>query len=277
MRWNVRWLAVALVPAVGLGLWMGSPSGSAADPTPTDLKIPDDQVKSLIEANASLIKDALDKDKFDQKALGRSKSKLKFAAMDIALLSQLQAGGANAKSMATLRDAAVKFTKDVDALNANPNLADLKKAADMLKMDIAADAKADPKAIALHAIPGGSGGGNVFELHDVMTVFKAPTGGGLGLEKYIRDSMKKVDDPKKLATAAYMSLMAVEYGALMPPQGVTGPKLKQWEKYSDDSKKASLELAAAASGGKAKEKDAMAAAKKLDGTCTICHNTFRVD
>jgi hypothetical protein len=260
MRKNVYRLAAGCALAVGLALWLGRPSGAA------DAEVPADQYKVLVADEIDLIKDTAEKATLDKKTIGREKARLKSASLLIALYAQGAKGGD-----ANLRDAAIEVAKAADALEVGAKT-------DMVKQKLANLKPGAPapgvKTTDLTKLMGGSG--PLFELHDVMTPFKAATGGGVGLEKYIRDTIKKVDDPKNVVKAGYKSAAIMAIAEQMPPQGVTGAKQKQWEKYAEESRKNALDLAAMA-GGKGKDKEIMAAAKKLDGSCTTCHNTFRVD
>lgn len=133
------------------------------------------------------------------------------------------------------------------------------------------------------------------DLEELMHVFSLRTakGGGLGvgskpgaiapdgIEQQIITLGKKPLDKAKLdaeaddlARMAYIAAAVGEITTAKPPAKDEGKKKKKdWIKFSEESKAAALELAAAA-----KSKDPAgvhSAAKKLDSKCDACHDIFK--
>jgi cytochrome c556 len=133
------------------------------------------------------------------------------------------------------------------------------------------------------------------DLEELMHVFSLRTakGGGVGvgskagaispdgIEQQIITLGKKPLDKAKLdaeaddlVRMAYVAAAVGEITIAKPPLKDEGKKKKKdWIKFSEDSKTAALELAAAAKG---KDPAAVhAAAKKLDSKCDACHDIFK--
>lgn len=122
------------------------------------------------------------------------------------------------------------------------------------------------------------------QLEIVMQPYRVTVGGGMGIEKDIRDAIKK-DSPPKLDPAA-VELLAVRAAVLnaysfhVPNEKATikAENKKLWEKYSTESVGIAKDLAVeAAKGAKADEKKMRALLSGLDGRCKECHNKFRDD
>ncbi|MBX9626849.1 MAG: cytochrome c, partial [Gemmataceae bacterium] len=135
---------------------------------------------------------------------------------------------------------------------------------------------------ALEALKAGKGGGALGDKHDledVMSPFRAAKVGGLNIEKDLKDGAKT----GKLAAADAEVLGArcvalAEYTLKMPnDKAKTSPAMtKNWEKWTKDMAAAGKAVAdEAGKGDKADAKKLTAALKKLDSSCTNCHNQFR--
>jgi hypothetical protein len=122
------------------------------------------------------------------------------------------------------------------------------------------------------------------QLELIMQPYRVTVGGGMGIEKDIRDAIKK-DNPAKLDPAA-VELLAVRTAVLnaysfhVPNEKATikADSKKLWEKYSSESVGLAKDLAAeAAKGAKADEKKMRTLLSGIDGRCKECHNKFRDD
>ena len=137
---------------------------------------------------------------------------------------------------------------------------------------------------ALKAGKGGPGGlDGKYDLEDVMSPFRVAKSGGLNMEKDIKDDMAYAKDKnkgKQLAAADAEVLGArcvalAEYTLKMPnDKAKTSPAMtKSWEKITKDMAVAGKAVAEEA--GKGDAKKLSAALKRLDASCTNCHNQFR--
>jgi hypothetical protein len=128
--------------------------------------------------------------------------------------------------------------------------------------------KADPKA--LKGIDG------AFDLEDVMSPFRIARSGGLNIEKDIRDNIKagKIDAKDAVVIGARSAALS-EYTAKLPNDKAktNATMTAKWERWSKDMGNAGKELCEA--GTKGDGKAMLVALKKLDGSCSNCHNDFR--
>jgi hypothetical protein len=84
---------------------------------------------------------------------------------------------------------------------------------------------------------------------------------------------KQANDLAQMAfTIAAVSHVAQAKG--MPKDAKKG-KPEDWKKWAESMNKDALELADLAKGGKATPEQIHVVAKRLDGTCTKCHDTFK--
>ena len=131
--------------------------------------------------------------------------------------------------------------------------------------------KADPAA--LKAIDG------KFDLEDIMSQFRLAKSGGNNIEKDIRDGMKGgTIDPKAAELIGARSSALAVYTEKMPnAKAMVSPAMtKKWEKWSKDMGGAGKELAEeGGKGAKADAKKLVMLLKKLDSSCSNCHNEFR--
>lgn len=135
----------------------------------------------------------------------------------------------------------------------------------------AAKGLASPKAdaAAVKAIAG------KYDLEDVMSQFRLAKSGGMNIEKDIRDGMKGGNIDPKLAEliGARSAALAVFTEKMPNEKAKTNPAMtKRWEELSKQMAAAGKELAEEA--GK-KGKNLTPLLKKLDATCSNCHNDFR--
>lgn len=118
-----------------------------------------------------------------------------------------------------------------------------------------------------------------FDLEDVMSQFRLAKSGGMNIEKDIRDGSKSGSiDPKLAELIGARSAGLAVYTEKMPNEkATTTPAMKsKWEKFSKDMGAAGKELAEeAGKGAKSDAKKITALLKKLDASCSNCHNDFR--
>jgi len=118
-----------------------------------------------------------------------------------------------------------------------------------------------------------------FDLEDVMSPFRVAKAGGLNIEKDIRDATKGGKmEPKNAALIGARSAALAEYTIKLPnDKAKTNPSMTaKWERWSKDMGVAGKELSEEA--GKADKSDPkkiLAGLKKLDASCSNCHNDFR--
>ena len=130
---------------------------------------------------------------------------------------------------------------------------------------------ADPAAV--KAIEG------KFDLEDVMSQFRLAKSGGNNIEKDIRDGMKSgAIDPKAAELIGARSAALAVYTEKLPnDKAKTAPAMtKKWEKWAKDMAGTGKELAEEGNkGAKADAKKLTGLLKKLDASCSNCHNEFR--
>lgn len=117
-----------------------------------------------------------------------------------------------------------------------------------------------------------------YDLEDVMSQFRLAKSGGMNIEKDIRDGYKSGNiDPKLAELVGARSAGLAVYTEKMPnDKAMTNPAMKtKWEKFSKDMAAAGKELAEEAGKPKADAKKLTAILKKLDASCSNCHNDFR--
>ncbi len=128
--------------------------------------------------------------------------------------------------------------------------------------------KADPAA--LKAAEG------AFDLEDVMRPFALTRSGGLNIEKDIRDNIKggKIDAKDAVLIGARSAALADFTAKLPNDKANTSPQMKaKWERWAKDMGTAGKDLCDAA--GKNDAKGMLGALRKLDASCSNCHNDFR--
>jgi hypothetical protein len=131
--------------------------------------------------------------------------------------------------------------------------------------------KADPAAV--------KGIVGKYDLEDVMSQFRLAKSGGLNIEKDIRDAIKSGSiDPKAAELiGARSSALGVHTEKMPNDKATTNANMKsKWETYSKSMIGAGKELAEeGGKGAKADAKKLLTSLKKLDGSCSNCHNDFR--
>jgi len=255
---NRRWFLLGLSSLfLGLlGLTISDPAHAATIAT--------NDFKSVIDNEIKYIKTRLGEPKVE-KAFGT----LKTTAFVIAHLAQTQMDvkDSDPKQLATLRDAALKIA---GALN-KKDIAGATKLVSTLTADIEADASVDTKPVKLIGL-------HDFELHTLMSPFRSEKANGRGYEKAVRDLAKGVKTTA-VADATILAYKLDAYADLtaeMAPADAGATKTKaNWVKWSSERKKHAGDAVKAMKTGKGGEKAAAASFKKLDASCTSCHNVFR--
>ncbi|HEV3260851.1 MAG TPA: cytochrome c [Gemmataceae bacterium] len=256
MRTHARLLvAGVLVPALGFGLL-------AAGDSPGPPVLPETALAVVVkEAVKNIEKPA---DKMTAKRIRANAFMVAVAAQD-AMLNK----GADARRLATLRDAAIRLAKA--AAGKRVNQAEAKKEAAVLasfpNIEPAADAKTDPVDLK-----------DEFELADVMRVFdKANKGGqGVELQLVILQQQKRPYTPKQMAdfeTSAYKTAMIAALSRGQDEKATTKADKKQWQQWSDNMQKLSLELLQAS--GARDSKHFKVTLRKLSDSCASCHEKFK--
>jgi hypothetical protein len=268
MATSIRWKAAGLAAlAVGFGLLAVSGNGAAADSKGGDLYkpvVPDEMLTILITEESKSLKDALAKAS-DKKMAAKAKA----AAFMIAVYSQeeVNRGGSKAAAMAGLREIALKVAKNVG----DGKLDDAKKlAADITPAGRADDAAAG-RPVVVH---------QEFDIETLMQVFKPDRSGGLEWEKKLLTLAQK---KAAYSTADYKTLVPLMYRiaavaqpteAFAPaPMGKKTPD--EWIKLSREMGMEALAVADLAKKPKPDDKMVKAAVKKVEATCTSCHDKYR--
>ncbi len=199
--------------------------------------------------------------------------RVKSASVLLALYAQDHLAGKDGAKMAALRDGALKIAGKAKSSSA------VTKSAAELATDVAALAKlsagsGDAKPTDLKKIIEETS----LDLMDVMDLFSSSIGGGMNIERDIRE-MKK-DGPKGMDEAYLLAVRTAYISDLtlhLPNEmASSGAGKKSWDGYTMDMKKFSMEIALEAAKGDKGDKDKIkAAAGKLDASCTNCHNKFR--
>ena len=117
------------------------------------------------------------------------------------------------------------------------------------------------------------------DLEDVMSPFRVSKGGGMNIEKDIRDFKKagKIEAKDAELIGARCAVLA-DYASKMPNDkaSVSNATKQKWEKLCKDMAATSKDLTdEAAKGYKADAKKLLATLIKLDNTCITCHGDFR--
>lgn len=166
----------------------------------------------------------------------------------------------------------ISYGDDATKAQAAKVLAALKGGKDMKTPAALAKDLTAPKAGKAGSIEG------LYDLDDVMYTFRnSKVGtGGLNIEKDLRDALKekKIDAKDALVLGARTAALA-EYTVKMPSEkATTNASMKtKWERWSKDMVAAGTELTEAATKNDAKAM--LTAVKKIDKSCSDCHNDFK--
>jgi hypothetical protein len=131
-----------------------------------------------------------------------------------------------------------------------------------------ASPKADPGAL--------KGVEGAYDLEDVMSPFRIARSGGMNMEKDIKDAIKgnKLDAKEAVVIGARSVALAEYSDKLTYESANSNPSMNdKSERWAKDMGTAGKELCDA--GGKNDAKAVMAAIRKLDASCSNCHNDFR--
>jgi hypothetical protein len=181
----------------------------------------------------------------------------------VALYAQTLNEGGKSGSLATLRDAALKVA---DALN-KEDFAAAATLAMTLSPKMPADPNAKPAALPLQTM---------LDIGDLMSQFKVARSGGQDLEKLMNDFIKKPTSGLDLKAAGLLANKVAtisQYTEAMPPAAAANKDPKKWVQWSQDMRAAALDVSKAAKAGKAA--DTKQALKRMEASCTSCHNVFR--
>ncbi|MDB5312536.1 MAG: hypothetical protein JWO38_6738 [Gemmataceae bacterium] len=237
------------LPAGGTALLAGFCFLAAATAAPD---LPKDSTKKAVAADTAALKDKIDDIAADP-AKGRGKARTaKALALTLAVYGDDATKGQAAKVLIAL------------------DKKDYKGAADAAK-GLASPA-ADPAAL--------KGLDGKFDLEDVMSPFRPARSGGLNIEKDIKDGTKGAGklDPKDAELIGARTAALAEYTLKLPnDKAKTNDKTTtNWERWAKDMGATSKDLTdEAAKGDKADQKKLLILLKKLDASCSNCHNDFR--
>jgi hypothetical protein len=169
--------------------------------------------------------------------------------------------------MAGLRDTALKLAKAVS----DGKLDEAKKLAGDVTPAGKPDAAAKPGPVPV---------AEDFEIDILMQVFKPERGGGLEWEKKFQTLMNKraaytPADYKQIVPMMYRIATVAQVTEAMVPAPMGKKTPADWVKYSHDMESEAIAAAELAKKSKPDDKMVKAALKKLDATCTACHEKFR--
>jgi hypothetical protein len=121
-----------------------------------------------------------------------------------------------------------------------------------------------------------------YDLNDVMAPFRLTRSGGLNIEKDIKDAISprgtgKIEPAVAELIGARTAPLADIIDTMPNDKAKTNSAMTaKWSKFSKDMAKASKELTEeGGKGDKADPKKLIATLKKLDASCSNCHNEFR--
>lgn len=273
-------VGVLLALILLLGAHAGA-NGKADDAAIWKPVLPEADFKPLVEQAVKGIQEELSAGSPSAKAANKARG----LAVLIAVYAQssMNRPGANAGSLAAVRDAAVKLADTIQ----QKKFADAAKQAEaLLKAD---GGPAKPSLVALHKLS---------EREDLTTItmqlFAVRTKGGLGLgsrpaknvdgieARFVALGRKPLDpadlakQADEIAHAAYATAMLAEITHALAPEKDDGKKKRaDWITWSEQMRDAGVQLAEAA---RAKNpKDVRAAASKLNASCASCHDTYRTN
>jgi len=240
-------------------------NGPAAE-QPAAIVVTPAELAAIVKESIKPIKQALAKPKDKTSA-----NRIRTNAFVIALAAQnaVQGSGPDAQKAARLRDAALELAADTDG----KQIKDVSAAARVAKV-IAAYPEIDTH------VNGSNGPVDLlkqFDMADIMRTFDKPVKGGQGIELQLitLSNVRRVYKPAQMAgwhlSALKTALLAHAVSGHDP--GMEAAKKKQWHDFSED-----MERAAYATMGTASNKDSKLfklAIKKLNDTCTACHDVFK--
>jgi len=256
------------VTAVSLGVLNLGQSSAADAKSGGDLYkpiLPENVFSQLVTEEAKSLKEAVGK-AGDKKQAVKARS----LALMIAIYAQGEAarGGPKAQAMAGLRDAALNVARAIG----DGKIDDAKKLVDDIKPTGKADPSAKPGALAIH---------DDFDMDTLMQVFRRDRSAGLEWELKLN---KLVEKRGAYSPAEYQQIVPLMYRIAAIAQATEayaptmpmGKKLPaDWIKLSKEMGEESLAVAELAKKSKPDDKMVKAALKKVENTCTVCHEKFR--
>jgi cytochrome c556 len=117
-----------------------------------------------------------------------------------------------------------------------------------------------------------------YDIEDVMSQFRLAKSGGNNIEKDLREGIKNGMEPKAAELAGARSAALAIYTEKMPNDKAktSATMTGKWERWAKEMGAAGKNLAEeGAKGAKADAKKLNALMKKLDASCSNCHNDFR--
>ena len=192
----------------------------------------------------------------------RSADRARFALLVLAELAQQDLAGPDGAQRATVRDAAIALAARIKAKEYDAARKDLDALATLPAQPSAKKEKT--KII-----------DSLVEIDDVMTLFREPKLGGLGIEAEF-DKLGAAKGPLPATALDDRLLLFAHLAAVtgaMAEAHIPDKKQKEWKSYALVMKKTGLELADAV---KAKDgKAALAALGRANANCAACHKVFR--
>jgi Cytochrome C' len=267
MGTSVRRPAGLAASGIGLAFLLIAGHGAAADAKSGAVYkpvMPRDVFTQVVTEDGKALKDAVAKASDKKQA-----SKARSVALLIAVYAQQEAnrGGDKAAHLVGMRDAALKLAKAI----ADNKLDEAKKLAAEITPNGSAAPSGTSGTIAVH---------EDFEIDTLMQVFKPERGGGLEWEKKLQTLVNKRSaytpaEYKQIVPLAYrVAAIAQPTEAFAPaPMGKKTPA--EWIKYSQEMGKEAVDAAELAAKAKPDDKAVKAALKKIDATCTNCHDKYR--
>lgn len=238
----------------------GSSSGDRYKPI-----LPEGVFTQLVTEESKALKDATAKASDKKQAM-----KARSLAMMIAIYAQgeVARGGPKAAAMAGLRDTALNVAKAVG----DGKIDEAKKLAQTIAPAGKADAGAKTGAIPIH---------DDFDLDTLMQVFRRDRSAGMEWELKLNKLVEKrgaftATEYQQMVPLMYRIAAVAQATEAYAPTMPMGKKLPaDWIKLSKEMGVEALAVAELAKKPKPDDKMVKATLKKLENSCTVCHEKFR--
>lgn len=223
--------------------------------------LPAETYSKVVEADISHLEQLVELAKTKKGIPGRVKA----TAMLIATYAQDNISGKDADLMAALRAAALKVAESASKKN-------IDAAAIAALKSVKPDANANKQPMKLHSL-------HKLDLHEVMDLFAASTGGGMNIEKDIREMKKSgVRDVKDAEIIAARTMAIADLALELTPEFSAKRKKEDWDRLMKEMKSIATDLGVeAAKGNKADPVKLKKTITALDANCVNCHGIFRDD
>lgn len=263
------WSAIGVfLAAAALGAFSSALNAARDGSSAGDLYkpiLPEGVFTQIVTEEAKALKDAAAKASDKKQAM-----KARSLAMMIAIYAQgeVARGGPKAAAMAGLRDAALNVAKAVG----DGKIDEAKKLVSALAPSGKADAGAKVGPMPIH---------DDFDVDTLMQVFRRERSGGMDWELKLNKLVEKrgafsATEYQQMVPLMYRIAAVAQATEAYAPTMPMGKKLPaDWIKLSKDMGVEALAVAELAKKPKPDDKMVKATLKKLENSCTVCHEKFR--